>query len=272
LKFVDRTFNLQHERVETILGFFRQHWRDGLQVHLEIVPDRLTRRTLQLLAEFPPGGLRLEVGVQTLNPEVMATISRRQDIERTMENLRFLRAQTGALIHADLVVGLPGESWESVAAGFDGLIALQPHELQVGILKRLKGAAISRHAGPHQMAFAQHPPYEILQTDRLDFTQMQRLKRFARYFDLYYNSGNFPRSMSLLWRTRLSAFDAFMGLCDALWSATARTHELPLVDLARHLHGFLMKAGVDSRDDIDAAVKQDFHRIPGRKDRLDFLK
>ena len=44
-------------------------------------------------------------------------------------------------LHADLIVGLPGETLESFAAGFDRLVALGPQEIQVGILKRLRGHA-----------------------------------------------------------------------------------------------------------------------------------
>lgn len=67
--FVDRTFNLKQSRVEAILRFLQAHWREGLRVHFEIVPDLLNEAALSLIAEFPPGGLHLEVGVQTFNPE-----------------------------------------------------------------------------------------------------------------------------------------------------------------------------------------------------------
>ena len=229
IKFVDRTFNLRPERVARILDFFLGHWREGMQVHFEILPDRLTRDMLAQIAEFPPEGLRLEVGVQTFNAECQEVIGRKQDLEKTQEYLAFLRSQTDALIHADLIAGLPGESWESFREGFDKLLRLAPHEIQVGILKRLKGAPIARHAASRRMAFNPQPPYDVLQTDLLSFEQLQRLKRFARYFDLYYNSGNFPRSLPLLWRTQPSPFNAFMALSDDLWSKTGRTHHLPLV-------------------------------------------
>ena len=270
-KFVDRTFNLRPERVAAVLQFFRERWRDGMRLHFEIVPDRLSKETLGLIAEFPAGGLHLEAGVQTFDPEVLELISRKQDVARTEETLRFLRRETGALIHADLLVGLPGESCLSIAASFNRLMALEPHELQVGILKRLKGTAIARFSATHALAFSTHPPYEVLQTDRLRFEQMQRLKRFARYFDVYYNSGNFPRSLPLLWRTRPSAFTAFMDFSDAVWRTTGRTHELPLVEQVRQLHAFLVGARVDDTQTIANALREDFHRVPGRKDRLEFL-
>ena len=250
--------------MDAILDFFLGHWRDGMSVHFEIVPDRLTEHMLRRIAELPPSGLHLEVGVQSLNAESLAAIGRRQDVEKTLENIRFLREETGALVHVDLVVGLPEETWETFAAGFDRLAALRPHELQVGILKRLKGTSIGRHP----IVFAKHPPYEVLQNKHLDFEQVQRLKRFARYFDLFYNSGNFPESMVLLWRARESAFDAFMAFSDGLWTATRRTHEFPLSQLARHLGSFLVEAGAGEPQEVAETIRRDYHRLPGRKERL----
>jgi len=266
-KFVDRTFNPRAERVDAILDFFLGHWRDGMSVHFEIVPDRLTDHMLRRIAEFPPSGLHLEVGVQSLNEASLEAIGRRQDNEKTLANIRFLREETGALVHADLVVGLPEETWRTLASGFDRLVALRPHELQVGILKRLKGTSIGRHP----IVFSKHPPYEILQNEHLDFEQVQRLKRFARYFDLYYNSGNFLESLAFLWRARDSAFDAFMAFSDGLWLATGRTHEFPLSQLARHLYSFLAEASVGEPREIADTIRRDYHRVSGRKERLELV-
>ena len=79
------------------------------------------------------------------NEEVGGLIKRRQNYEKLADNFHFLRCETGVHIHADLIVGLPGETVESFAAGFDRLIALDPQEIQVGILKRLRGTPICRH-------------------------------------------------------------------------------------------------------------------------------
>src|SRR5204862_6159966 len=101
--------------------------------------------------------------------------------------------------HADLIAGLPGETVESFAAGFDRLVALGPQEIQVGILKRLRGTPIVRHDVEWQMVYNPHPPSEILQTKLIDFATMQKLRRFARYWDLVGNSGNFAETTPLIW-------------------------------------------------------------------------
>jgi radical SAM superfamily enzyme YgiQ (UPF0313 family) len=211
-KFVDRTFNLNIAASKAILQFFLERWRPGLFVHFEMIPDRLPEALREVIAKFPPGALQFEVGVQTFNEAVSKNISRRQDYARLEENFHFLRGQTGVHVHADLIAGLPGETLESFAAGFDRLVALGPQEIQVGILKRLRGTPIVRHDQPWQMVYSPHPPYEILRNSLLDFPALQRLRRFARHWDLVGNSGNFIETTPLLWSGGASPFAAFMKM------------------------------------------------------------
>src|SRR5882672_11234157 len=168
-KFVDRTFNLNVNTSKTILEFFLERYQPGHFFHFEMVPDRLPEALREIIARFPAGALQFEVGIQTFNLATGALIKRRQNYERLEENLRFLRGSTGVYIHADLIVGLPGETVESFGRGFDRLIGLGPQEIQVGILKRLRGTPIVRHDVEWQMIYSQHPPYEILQNKLIDF-------------------------------------------------------------------------------------------------------
>jgi radical SAM superfamily enzyme YgiQ (UPF0313 family) len=267
-KFVDRTFNLSLRRMEALQQFFLERWREGMRLHFEIVPDRLSDHMIDLLKAFPAGGLHLEVGVQTFCPDAQSAISRRQDLERTELVLRLLRTETGALLHADLVAGLPCETMESFGQGVDRLLALAPQAIQLGILKRLPGAPIARHVVPHRMVFASRPPYEVMQTDTMSFEELQELKRIARYFDLFYNSGNFSNTLPLLWQSGPSSFGAFRELSEFLWGTLGRTHQIPLTKQAELLYAFLASRAPDT--EVAQAVCADFYRVPGRKEVLSF--
>ena len=146
-KFVDRTFNLKIDNSVRILQFFLDRIAEApdVFVHFEVVPDSLPDRLKELIAQFPDGALQFEVGIQSFNPEVQQRISRKQDNGRTAENLRWLVTQSRAHVHADLIFGLPGETLASFADGFDRLHSLAPHEIQFGVLKRLRGTPITRH-------------------------------------------------------------------------------------------------------------------------------
>ena len=120
-KFVDRTFNLNIATSRAILQFFLDHMEPGLFVHFELIPDRLPDSLREVIAQFPPGSLQFEIGIQTLNTEVEALISRRQDHDKLAHNLRWLQTETGTHLHTDLIIGLPGEDLASFARGFDAL-------------------------------------------------------------------------------------------------------------------------------------------------------
>lgn len=229
-KFVDRTFNLNVKASQRILDFFLERIdRDPkrpLFVHFELIPDHLPDGLKESIAKFPNGSLQFEIGIQTLNPDVQKNVSRKQDEASTFENLRWLREHTQAHLHVDLIVGLPGETLESFARGFDTLIALNPHEIQVGILKRLRGTPISRHTESFEMRYNPAPPYNILSNAQIDFATMQRLNRFARFWDMVGNSGRFVHTRPLLLGD--APFQRFMTFSDWIFATTSQTHQFAL--------------------------------------------
>jgi hypothetical protein len=229
-KFVDRTFNLKISVSQAILAFFLNKLQaspdDSLFVHFELVPDHLPDSLKESIAAFPPGVLQFEIGIQTWNPEIQALISRRQDNEKAAANIAWLSQRAHAHLHVDLIVGLPGETIESFGAGFDKLYALQPHEIQVGILKRLRGAPIDRHTQSHAMVYNPNAPYNVLSTQKISFTQMQRMQRFARYWDIFANSGRFKQEMTQMLAG--APFTHMMSFADWLYANTDATHRLAL--------------------------------------------
>lgn len=264
-KFVDRTFNLNLKTSRQVLEFFLDRYEPGLFLHFEMIPDRLPESLRGIIAQFPPGALQFEVGIQTFDPLVSERISRRQDVAKLEENLTFLREDTGVHVHADLIVGLPGEDLNTLAAGFNRLVALDPQEIQVGMLKRLRGTPIIRHDADWQMTYSPHPPYEVLKTKDLDEATMARLRRFAKFWDLIANSGNFVETVPMLWE-RGEPFAGFLAFSDWLYEKERRTHGLSLVRLMERLLDFLSEVRGLPTSLVAERLWQDYQR-GGRSDR-----
>ncbi|MCF7675405.1 MAG: B12-binding domain-containing radical SAM protein [Akkermansiaceae bacterium] len=245
-KFLDRTFNLDLRTGTAILRFFHEHWQPGMFLHFEMIPDRFPEGLREWIVRFPPGALQFEVGIQTFNPEVTARINRRQNIAKLEDNLGFLKHHTGVHVHADLILGLPGENLASIAAGFDRLWQLGPQEIQVGILKRLRGTPIIRHDREFAMVYSPRAPYELLSNRDLDFPTMQRLKRFARYWDMVANSGRFRLTLPVLLEhpRQGSAFHNFMAFSDLLHTHHGRQHGISPENLGARLLQILTTWGV----------------------------
>ena len=290
-KFVDRTFNLNIGTSRAILEFFLERHQPGRFYHFEMIPDRLPAELREIIARFPPGTLQFEVGIQTFNPEVAERIRRRQNYQRLEDNLYFLRTETGVHIHADLIAGLPGEDLKSFAAGFDQLVASRPQEIQVGILKRLRGTPIVRHDAEWAMVYNPDPPYEILQNKLIDFATMQKLRRFARFWDLVGNSGNFVETTPLLWsqkaaspsqpgierdqpdRTAASAspFAAFLRWSEWLYQRTHRTDSIALTRLMELVFDYLTTELKMDAPFVAEKLTRDY-QCGGRTDPPSFLR
>ncbi|WP_180125922.1 B12-binding domain-containing radical SAM protein [Rhodoferax sp. BLA1] len=267
-KFVDRTFNLKIEHSVRILQFFLDHLpaagapaNEQLFLHFEVIPDHLPERLKAMLLQFPPGVLQLEVGVQSFNAEVQHTISRRQDNAASEANLRWLLTHSHAHLHADLIFGLPGETLASFAEGFDRLLAIGPHEIQLGVLKRLRGAPVARHSEVHGMVYDPEPPYTVLHTGVVDANTVQRFTRLVRYWDLLANSGRFAQTLALVLQTppadvfgsldgteaelaaaQTSPFWRFWLLSGWLWQRLGSTHKLTPELLVDTLFAYLSQS------------------------------
>ena len=258
-KFVDRTFNLNIKTSLKIMQFFLDKLEanpdDPVYAHFELVPDHLPEALKETIAKFPPGALQFEIGIQSFNPEVQALVSRRQDNAKAADNIRWLCTQSHAHLHVDLIAGLPGEDVASFARGFDQLVALKPHEIQFGILKRLRGTPIIRHTPGFGMVYDPYAPYTILATDKIDFPTMQRLVRFARYWDLVANSGRFANTIEHM--LGAAPFENFMAFSDWIYTKTDATHRIALERLAKLVAEWLQVTGM-GKAEASALVASDY--------------
>ena len=270
-KFVDRTFNLSVKTSKAILQFFLDRMTPDLFVHFEMVPDRFPQALRSIVKLFPKNQMQFEVGIQTFNPQVSARIDRRQNVEKACENLQFLIEETGVHVHTDLIVGLPGEDIDSFAQGFDRLIGLRVQEIQVGILKRLRGTPISRHTDTFQMVYSPNPPYEILQNADWSFEELSEMRKFARYWDLIANSGRFVRTLPILLSGQ-SPFWAFYAFSKWLYGEANRVHSISPVRLAEYIFVYLTKVNNLSPKYVGEELYLDSCRASGKTAVPHFLR
>lgn len=261
-KFIDRTFNLNIKTANRLLDFFLAK-EPPYFAHFEVVPDHFPDSLKAKIALFPEGALQLEIGIQTLNPQIAANISRPLKIEKIKENIGFLQERTHAHMHLDLIVGLPGETLESFGANLDELVKLSDSEIQIGILKKLSGTYINRHDIECEMVYSDIPPYDVLQTSTLSFMDIQMMKRFARFWDLTYNSGNFKRSVKLIWQDE-SVFQNFYDFSIWIYSQTDSTWQISLQRLGELLFKYLCEIRKIDEEFVAKSMLEDMMRIKGR--------
>ena len=187
----------------------------------------------------------------------------------------WLREHTGAHIHADLIFGLPGDTLENFGKSFDQLVSLNPQEIQLGILKRLRGAPINRHSDEYQMVYSNTPPYTILSTRDIDFISMQRVKRFARYWDMVANSGRFKHALPLILgienaQESVSAFKRFLHLSDSFYTREGTTWKIALPRLYKLIYEVLVSELEVAENQVRLSLEND-HQRSKQKGSLELL-
>ncbi len=262
-KFIDRTFNLNINTANSIIDFFLQK-DESYTLHFEVIPDSFPKRLKERIKLFPKGSLQLEIGIQTLNEEVLANINRKMDLQKVKENIKFLQNETNAHLHLDLIIGLPGESVNSFAQNLNELKSMSDCEIQIGILKKLSGTTLDRHDKKFNMIYSDKPPYEILQNDFISFEKLQKLKRYSRFWDLTYNSGNFYNTINRIWENT-TVYDGFYAFSEWIFTQTQSTWKISLMRLSELLFIYLTDVLKYNKTDIADEMIRDIIKIEGRK-------
>lgn len=212
VKFVDRTFNCNHQHALEIWRFIKEKDQGITNFHFEISADLINQAELNLISGMRPGLIQLEIGVQTTNEVTIREIRRSMKLDRLKEVVTAIKRGGNIHQHLDLIAGLPYEGYDSFRNSFDEIFALWPNQLQLGFLKVLKGSYMYDHAKEYGIVYHTNPPYEVMSTNWLAYEELLLIKRVEEMVEVYYNSGQFEITMKLIDAMAASAFDFFKQL------------------------------------------------------------
>ncbi|MET0053023.1 MAG: DUF4080 domain-containing protein [Candidatus Thiodiazotropha sp.] len=188
VKLLDRSFHLGKQRTTELLQRFADT-PDGLRFHLELNLDRISPEAMTIFRGCAPGKFQFEIGLQSLDDQVLMRIERRMDVDKALANISELVEQRRHPVHLDLIVGLPGEGAQQCADSLDRTFLLHPDHLQLGTLKLLPGTPLQQQAKHLGYRWDPQPPYEIFSHPELGFAELVRFKRYAELLERLYNSG-----------------------------------------------------------------------------------
>ena len=186
VRILDRTFNYDIDRACTMLDVFREFHPD-LRFHLEIHPALLDGRLRNKIASMPAGMLHLEAGIQSLDSEVLRKSCRKGSLKASLEGLEYLSALDNVAVHADLIAGLPGYSFEMLYEDVLRLLKIGADEIQLELLKVLPGTGMRNKASEYGIVYSPVPQYEVLRTGSIEPEELLMAGYMSRVVDLYYN-------------------------------------------------------------------------------------
>ena len=172
VKFVDRTFNCNHEHAKEIWQYLSEHDNGVTNFHFEIAADIISEEEFEILGKMRPGLVQMEIGVQTFNTDTLREIRRTTDMGKLQKAVERIQKGRNIHIHLDLIAGLPYEDYESFIRSFNSVYAMKPQQLQLGFLKVLKGSYLYEKAADYEIQYMDTPPYEVLSTKWISYEKM----------------------------------------------------------------------------------------------------
>ncbi len=214
VKFVDRTFNCKRDHTLGVWRYLVEHDNGITNFHFEVSADIFDEEELELIGKMRPGLIQLEIGVQSTNPDTIKEIHRHMDLVKLKQAVDRVYDYRNTHQHLDLIAGLPYENYESFMRSFDDVYRMRPDQLQMGFLKVLKGSYMEEQVAAYDLKYRGIPPYEVLSTKWLPYSDVIQLKGVEDMVEVYYNSGQFPATMKLLEKKFARPSEIFTSLAE----------------------------------------------------------
>lgn len=270
VKFVDRTFNCNHNHAMEIWKFIKENDNGITNFHFEIAADLMTEDEIALIKTMRPGLIQLEIGVQSTNEETICAINRKMDFSKIKEVTGKIKEAGNIHQHLDLIAGLPFENYDSFANSFNEVYALKPDQLQLGFLKVLYGSMMKEYAKAGDIVYSDRPPYEVLSTKWLNYEQLLKLKEVESVVEIYYNSFQFENTIKKLEQEFDTAFQMYEKLGEFYKAHSVNGAKHSRVERYNLLLKFADKYKKNKDEDYKENLTLDFYLRENAKSRPEF--
>ncbi len=303
VRFIDRTFNDVPDRALKIWSYLKEH--GGLTLfHFEIAPDRFTDEMFHFLEGMDAHRFQFEIGIQSTHTKTLEAIKRPINPQSAATVVKKIRKLENIHLHADLILGLPFETAEIFHQSLNDIFAMEPHYIQMGLLKLLPETLIAREAEQNGYRASKRPPYSVFSNKWLDAQSFRELYWLSECVEKYVNNRYFVSIWSYLLRSSEDMSLFFSSLSRRLlqqgyyWKAATQEtlssillahlqpradfsvlRELLCYDWLRCGHRFLPNHLKDEKPGVDTLRKRLFHQLPetlagyfDKSDRAYFFK
>lgn len=172
--FIDPVFNLTRERLGRLADLMEPWARRGVRLHtIEVDIERIDAEEAALLARA--GVASVETGPQTVGTAALTECRRAFDPDRFAAGVDACR-RAGIAVECDLIIGLPGDTADSVKDAYDFVSSLDPDTIQLSTLHVLPGTDLWNRAEELGLLFDPEPPHELIATPDLAYADLRQLE------------------------------------------------------------------------------------------------
>lgn len=259
VKFVDRTFNAKKDYAMEIMNFIVAQNTKGINFHFEVTAHLVDDEMLDFLENIKEGLFQFEVGVQSTNKDTLKAIDRTTDFSKLSYVIGKINSFNNIHMHLDLIAGLPYENYQSFRKSFNDVYSLNPHKLQLGFLKLLKGSELRKKSEQYGFKFIDTAPYEVLENDWISYDELSELKSIEDLVERYGNEGYFKNTIDYgISHVFQSPFDLFESFAKFWEEREYYKESHARLALYEKLYEFMMSRVEERENLIFNLIKYDF--------------
>jgi len=144
--------------------------KSDIQIFGELRPELLTKGDIPLLKKA--GFKTIEIGIQSFNKEAIANINRNSN-KFQLKDLAYLLLENGIDLIIDFIIGLPGETFNSMIETIQLLDKYNLlHYCNFYRLQILHSTELKRIFNNNGFKYQKEPPYFVINTDNLCFNNI----------------------------------------------------------------------------------------------------
>ncbi len=184
--FIDSVFNLNEEHLADITRLLEPYARQGKRLHtIEVDIERVGPEQAAMLRRA--GVITVETGPQTVGSMALDTCNRKFDRERFRAGVEACKAE-GIVVECDLIVGLPGDTFEDFLEGLEFVLDVDPGIIQFSTLHVLPGTDLWDMADELGLVFNRSAPHEIIRTASMDYLDLRRAEVLGSAVTAHYRA------------------------------------------------------------------------------------
>lgn len=248
VKFLDRTFNMDEERVKLIMNYIIENALPYQSFQFEVAPELISNDLLEYLKNIEGTIFRFEVGIQSVHNETVNAVDRFHSYEKYENTLQILCNETNIVTHFDLIAGLPYETLPKFKDSFNKTFKLLPDEYQLGMLKVLNGTKMKSEVQLHNIVYESNAPYQFISNKYISEDECKIIEQVEDIVDRFYNSKKFNTTFNSIINRHNNIFDTLLLFNKFIVKNNFKLLDYQLYDIYKIFYEFLLEYDKDIAD------------------------
>ena len=212
--FLDRWFNYNTERAYRILEYIINNDNGITDFEFSIDGHLIDDETIRLLADARKGQITFNIDVASINPEVLVTVGKSENVYRLMYNTTKLLQNGNVYTRMHVTAGLPLETEEMFARTFNKVFSMADGmPVKINFLCMSKGTALREESKQFGYVYSSAAPYEVICNGYLSADELLKIKRISKIVEIFTAGGIFRNSFKrIMTDTGIRPYVFFAGL------------------------------------------------------------